>query len=115
MTDEFYDETITKLAENMGKTLNTLIKQSLQQPTSYRKVRRTKYLRIPWLFIEKHYDTDYEYVSGEFEGILIGIRWKETRIPIGIETVEEPVYEELQPRTVTFSRYTPLDDKKPGD
>ncbi len=74
----------------------------------YRKKRITKYLHIPVPFIERHYDEDYEFGTGEFEGLLLSVRWIKTPIPIGRKTIEVAIRKKRKGQTVRLRRYSSL-------
>lgn len=103
ITDYYYH-----LANNMANSIDSLL---LGELVGHKKRIVTKYLKIPVLIIEKHYDTDSEYGTGELEGLLISIKWIETKIPIGKKTIEIPVYSKHKGRVVKWSRYSKLDEK----
>lgn len=70
----------------------------------YRRKKVTKYLRLPYPSIQKHYDFEY----GDYEGLLLTIEWYTTKIPIGKETIKVPVYKKMG-GIIKFTRYSGLD------
>jgi len=106
----FYDRQVLSVLES-GTSVSSLLYGDI---IGYRKKKVTKYLYIPIPTIERQYNDDSEYGTGEFEGFLISVRWINTHIPIGKETIEVLVYRKAKGQTIKFRRYGKLDSKQRG-
>ena len=111
------------VASVMGKTISKFYDEMLMQQLSsttllhehlfgkiigYKKVKEPVYLTIKIPKIEKDYDNDYEYGTGEFRGLLISFR--EVKLfRIGTKIIEEPIYKKVKTgQTIKFARYSDL-------
>jgi len=103
----FYDQMLM----NSIKQKTIMDEIFLGKITGYRKVKVPKYLKIKVPFVEKDYDNDYEFGTGEFRGWLFGFR--EVNGPrIGTKTIRVPVMKKPKNRTIKFTRYSDLSPKK---
>lgn len=113
-------DVVSNMTEKLGKNLanfydKALLKSLEDQPffrpkiIGYRKVRVPVYFEIKIPVLEPHYDTDYEFGTGEFEGYLLTTKVI-NRIKIGTRIEEQPIYkkEPKKGKTITFERYQPL-------
>lgn len=106
---KFYDE---MLMQQLSST-NLLHEHLFGKIIGYKKVKEPVYLTIKVPRIEKDYDNDIEYGTGEFRGLLISFR--EVKLfRIGTKIVEEPIYKKIKTgKTIKFARYSDLkNDRK---
>jgi hypothetical protein len=110
---------IDRIAKKLGKEIATfydkVLLDNLSSSLSYDfgKIIGYKNIRVPVYFkiyipvVEKHYDTDSEYGSGEFEGWLISFR--EIKLfKIWNKIEKQPIYRKEKGKTVSFTRYKEL-------
>lgn len=99
ITQKFLPTMVADLfAEHMADSLNRSLFMSdmiFGKVIGYRWKKEPRYLYLPIPVIEKHYDSDYEYGSGEFEGLLISVVWKRL-FRIGSKRVKVPIYSKKQ-------------------
>jgi len=101
---KFYDE---MLMQQLSST-NLLHEHLFGKIIGYKKVKKPVYLTIKVPHIEKDYDNDIEYGTGEFRGLLISFR--EVKLfRIGTKIVEKPIYKKIKTgQVIKFSRYSEL-------
>lgn len=75
------------------------------KPIRYKNVKQPKYFSFYVPVIQKHYDDDYEYGTGDFEGLLLSLKKITTKIKIGTQIVSVPVYKKRSNKPITFKRY----------
>lgn len=108
-----------ELGQAMASTYDKLMMESLTGSSmlhekifgklvGFKKVKVPKYLTIKVPVIEKDYDNDSEYGTGEFRGWLIS--FKEVNVcKIGTRIEETPIYKKKKTdQTIKFKRYGKL-------
>ena len=113
---------IDKIVEKLGKEMATFYDKALLDNLSkplfynlgkiigYKNIKVPVYLNIYIPVVEKHYDTDSEYGTGEFEGWLLSFR--EIKLfKIWNKIEKQPIYRKEEGKTVFFKRYKRLNIK----
>ena len=80
----------------------------MPQPVGYRNVKVPVYFKIKIPVIEKDYDNDSEYGTGEFRGLLISLR-EVNLFRIGMKIEKEPIYKKNKNgEVIKIQRYSKL-------
>ena len=112
------DPIVKKLGKEMAAyydkvLLNSFLGMSyppLGEIIGYKNIKVPVYFRIYIPVVEKHYDTDFEYGTGEFEGWLLSFR-EINLFKIGNKIKKQPIYRKEEKKTVIFKRYKRLNIK----
>ena len=103
---------INLLSEALAKSIDKMIFEPLlfeREISHYREVKVPRYFSLKLPMVNKDYDDDYEYGTGEFKGLLISMR-EVLRFRIGTKVIKQPVYKSYKKsdKPIKFVRYGKL-------